>query len=50
MPNRAVVDDLTEEEIAAFHMDDPEYSLKLKLMKPPEDLEKRPYGIAYALD
>jgi putative spermidine/putrescine transport system substrate-binding protein/spermidine/putrescine transport system substrate-binding protein len=41
VPNRDVVDELTDEEIAAFHMDDPEYSLKLKLMKPPEDLEKR---------
>jgi putative spermidine/putrescine transport system substrate-binding protein/spermidine/putrescine transport system substrate-binding protein len=41
VPNREVVSELTDEEIAAFHMDDPEYSLKLKLMKPPEDLEKR---------
>jgi hypothetical protein len=39
--NRLVVDELTQDEIKAFHMDDPEYSLKLVLMKPPEDLAKR---------
>jgi putative spermidine/putrescine transport system substrate-binding protein/spermidine/putrescine transport system substrate-binding protein len=39
--NRLVVDELTQDEITAFHMDDPQYSLKLVLMKPPEDLSKR---------
>jgi spermidine/putrescine transport system substrate-binding protein len=39
--NRKVVSELTPNEIKAFHMDDPEYSLKLVLMKPPEDLAKR---------
>ena len=39
--NRKVVEQLTPEEIKLFHMDDPEYSLKLVLMTPPEDLPKR---------
>lgn len=39
--NRKVVSELTPKEIKLFHMDDPEYSLKLKLIRPPEDLAKR---------
>lgn len=39
--NRTVVSELTPKEIKAFHMDDPEYSLRLILMRPPEDLPKR---------
>jgi len=39
--NRTVVEELTPEEIKTFHMDDPEYPLKLAFMKPPEDLAKR---------